>query len=75
MALAAGLGTSPLQQQLAGAVGLDERRVGVSSNSNGTQGGVNAIGKRLSDRIYVTHEHRLSTAANTLRISDQLSQR
>lgn len=73
MALAAGLGTSPLQQQLASAVGLDELRVGVSDDA--TQGGVVAIGKRVSDKIYVTSEQSLSTATNTLRISYQLSQR
>ncbi len=73
VALAAGLGTSPLQQQLAGAVGLDELRVGVSSD--GTQGGVIAVGKRISDRIYVSNERSLSTAANTLRITYQLSKR
>ena len=73
VALAAGLGTSPLQRQLAGAVGLDELRVGVADD--GSQGGVVAIGKRVSDKIYVTSEHSLSTATNTLRISYQLSQR
>ena len=73
VALAAGLGTSPLQQQLAGAVGLDELRVGVGSD--GTQGGVIAVGKRISDRIYVSNERSLSTAANTLRITYQLSKR
>jgi translocation and assembly module TamB len=73
VALAAGLGTSPLQRQLAGAVGLDELRLGVSSD--GTQGGVVAIGKQVSDKIYVSSEQSLSTATNTLRISYQLSRR
>lgn len=73
MALAAGLGTTQLQRQLAGAVGLDELRVGVSDDVS--QGGVVAIGKRVSDKIYVSSEHSLSTATNTLRISYQLSQR
>jgi translocation and assembly module TamB len=73
VALAAGLGTAPLQRQLAGAVGLDELRLGVSSD--GTQGGVVAIGKQVSDKIYVSSEQSLSTATNTLRISYQLSRR
>ncbi len=73
VALAAGLGTSPLQRQLAGAVGLDELRVGVGSEPE--QGGVVALGKRVSDKIYVSTEYSLSTATNTLRVSYQLARR
>lgn len=71
-ALAAGLGTLPLQKQLASAVGLDELgfRPGDAS-----QGGVLAVGKRLSDKVYVTHEYSINTATNTLRVSYQLSRR
>jgi translocation and assembly module TamB len=74
MALAAGLGTAPLQQQLARAVGLDEIRIAsTSSSSRGQQSSVVAVGKRVSDRIYLTYEHSLSAATNVLRISYQLT--
>jgi translocation and assembly module TamB len=72
MALAAGLGTAPLQQQLARAVGLDEIRFAPGS-SGSQQSGVVAVGKRLGDRIYLTYEHSLSAAANIVRISYQLT--
>jgi translocation and assembly module TamB len=32
-----------------------------------------AVGKRISDKVYVSHHHSVSTATNTLRISYQLS--
>ena len=72
MALAAGLGTAPLQQQLARAVGLDEIRF-APATSGGQTGGVVAVGKRLSDRVYLTYEHGLSAATDILRLSYQLS--
>jgi translocation and assembly module TamB len=72
MALAAGLGTAPLQQQLARAVGLDEIRIAPSS-SGGEQTGVVAIGKRISNRIYVTYEQSLSAATTIFRVSYQLT--
>ncbi len=71
VAMAAGLGTSPLQQQLARAVGVDE--ITYAPSTDGTQGGVVAVGKRLSDKVYVSTQYGLSTASNTLRISYQLS--
>jgi len=72
MALAAGLGTAPLQQQLARAVGLDEIRIAPSSGG-GEQTGVVAVGKRISDRIYVTYEQSLSAATTIFRVSYQLT--
>jgi len=42
-------------------------------NADGTEGGVVAVGKRISDKVYVSHHHSVSTASNTLRISYQLS--
>lgn len=72
-ALAAGLGTAPLQQQLARAVGVDELRVAPATD--GTEGGVVTVGKRISDRIYVSNERSLATATDTLRVSYQLSKR
>ena len=71
VAMAAGLGTMPLQQQLARAVGLDE--ISYMPSADGTDGGVVAVGKRISDKVYVSHHHSVSTASNTLRISYQLS--
>jgi translocation and assembly module TamB len=72
MALAAGLGTAPLQQQLARAVGLDEIRIAPSSGA-GEQSGMVAVGKRISDRIYVTYEQSLTAATNIFRVSYQLT--
>jgi translocation and assembly module TamB len=72
-ALAAGLGTTPFQQQLASAVGLDE--ISFIPGTGQTQGGVVAVGKQLSDRIYVTQEIGTSAAQNTLRVSYQLTRR
>jgi translocation and assembly module TamB len=72
LALTAGLGTTPLQQQLARAVGLDEIRL-ASAGTSAEQTGVVAVGKRIGDRIYVTYEQSLSTATNILRISYQLT--
>jgi len=72
MALAAGLGTAPLQQQLARAVGLDEIRI-ASTSSGGEQSNVVSVGKRVSDRIYLTYQYSLSAATNVLRISYQLT--
>jgi len=71
VAMAANLGTMPLQQQLARAVRLDE--ISYMPSSDGTDGGVVAVGKRISDKVYVSHHHSVSTATNTLRISYQLS--
>jgi translocation and assembly module TamB len=70
MALAAGLGTSPLQQQLARAVGLDE--ITFIPGSNGSQGVV-AIGKQISDKLYLTQEFSANAAGNTFRVSYQLT--
>lgn len=71
VAMAAGLGTMPLQQQLARAVGLDE--ISYLPATGGGDGGVVAVGKRISDKVYVSHHHSVSTATNTLRVSYQLS--
>ena len=74
LALAAGVGTAPLQRQLAQAVGLDEIRLAPSTRS-GTTSGVVTAGKRLGDRIYVTYERTLATAADVLRMTYQLTRR
>jgi translocation and assembly module TamB len=71
-AIAAGLGTLPLQQQVARAVGLDELRFTATGAS--TSGAV-ALGKRVSERIYVTLEQSLSEAGTRLLVSYQLSRR
>jgi translocation and assembly module TamB len=71
--MAAGLGTAPLQQQLARAVGVDQ--ITYAPSTDGAQGGVVAVSKRLSDKVYVSTQHSLSTATNTLRVSYQLSRR
>jgi translocation and assembly module TamB len=55
-------------------VGLDEIRIAPSSSSgSGEQGGMLAVGKRISDRIYVTYEQSLTTATNIFRVSYQLT--
>jgi translocation and assembly module TamB len=73
MAMAAGLGTSPLQQQLARAVGLDE--ITFIPGSSGSEGSVVAVGKQISDKIYLTQEFSTNAAANTFRVSYQLTRR
>ncbi len=73
VALAAGLGTSPLQQQLARSVGLDE--ITFMPGTRDSEGGVVAVGKQISDKIYVTQEIGLRAASNTLRVSYQLTRR
>jgi len=73
VALAAGLGTTPLQQQLTQIVGVDE--INFVPGAGQSQGGVVAVGKQISDKVYVTQEFGLSAAGNTLRVSYQLSRR
>jgi translocation and assembly module TamB len=72
MAFAAGVGTAPLQQQVARAIGLDEIRYTASA---GSSAGAVAVGKRINDRIYVTFEQNLSEAGNKLWVSYQLTRR
>jgi len=73
VALAAGLGTSPLQAQLARSVGLDE--ITFMPGTGDSEGGVVAVGKQISDKIYVTQEFGVRAASNTLRVSYQLTRR
>ncbi|MBK8018277.1 MAG: translocation/assembly module TamB domain-containing protein [Betaproteobacteria bacterium] len=73
VAMAAGLGTSPLQKQLARAVGLDEVRLASGTTSTGSATGVVAAGKRIGKRIYLTYERSLSTAEELFRVSYQLT--
>lgn len=74
VALAAGLGTAPFQQQLARAVGLDEVRLGSRAAAGSTDAsGVIAAGKRIGNRIYLTYEKSLSTAEDLVRVSYQLT--
>jgi len=72
-ALAAGLGTSPFQRQLAQAVGVDE--ISYVPGDGQSQDGVVAVGKQISDKVYVTQEFGLNAAGNTLRVSYQLTRR
>lgn len=73
VALAAGLGTSPLQRQLAKAIGLDEIRFAPTTSSTGQQSGLLTVGKRIGDRIYVAYQQSLTTAENVVRVSYKLS--
>jgi translocation and assembly module TamB len=72
MAFAAGVGTAPLQRQVARAVGLDEIRY---TAATGSSAGAVSLGKRINDRIYVTLEQNLSEAGNKLWVSYQLTRR
>jgi translocation and assembly module TamB len=73
VALAAGLGTTPFQQQLTQIVGVDE--INFIPGAGQSQDGVVAVGKQISDKVYVTQEIGLRAAGNTLRVSYQLSRR
>jgi translocation and assembly module TamB len=73
MALAAGLGTTPFQRQLAQAVGLDE--INFVPGDGQSQSGVVAVSKQISDKVYVTQEFGTTAAGNTLRVSYQLTRR
>ena len=74
-----GNGRIPLGTTLAQAVGLDDISVRSSSSSaaadaNGGVGNqVVAVGKRLSDRLYIVYEQGLSVANNALRIEFALT--
>jgi translocation and assembly module TamB len=74
MALAAQLGTAPINAQLAKAVGLDEIRV-APSTSGSTTGGVVSLGKRVADKVYVTYEYSVNKATSAIAINYQLSTR
>jgi len=71
-AMAATIGTGNFQGQVARAVGLDEIVI-LPGTDPTTEGGVVQIGKRISDRIYVVLEQRLSTAQNVVRVNYQLA--
>lgn len=73
VAMAAGLGTAPLQRQLAKAVGLDELRLGATTTATGQQSGLVTVGKRIGDRIYIAYEQTLTTAESVVRVSYQIS--
>jgi len=75
IALAAQIGTAPVNAQLAKAVGLDEIRVMPSTGTGSSTGGVVSLGKRLADKIYVTYEYSVSTASSAIMINYQLSER
>jgi translocation and assembly module TamB len=74
MALAAQLGTAPINAQLAKAVGLDEIRV-MPSTSGSTTGGVVSLGKKVADKVYVTYEYSVNKATSAIAINYQLSTR
>jgi translocation and assembly module TamB len=73
-ALATTIGTGSLQTRVANAVGLDEITVlpGAEQTAEGS-GGIVQVGKRVSDRIYVMLEQRLSTAENVFKVNYQLT--
>jgi len=75
MALAAQLGTAPINAQLAKAVGLDEIRVMPSASGGSTTGGAVALGKKVADKVYVTYEYSVNKATSAIAVNYQLSKR
>lgn len=81
----------PVQQQIANAVGLDEISVSsrTTSSTTGSTGGfsyrggesdsvttqVVTLGKRLSDKLYLSYEQGLADATQTVKLTYQLSRR
>jgi translocation and assembly module TamB len=53
-------------------VGLDEITVLPGTDASG-EGGIVQLGKRVSDRVYLILEQRLSTAENIFKVNYQLS--
>ncbi len=71
--LGGGSDSVPLTQKVANSLGLDELAVRSSSE---IESNVVAVGKRLSDKLLVTYEHGLGTAAeNLVRLDYALSRR
>jgi translocation and assembly module TamB len=71
-----GRGGKSITQQVAQSIGLDEISVAQRSSGAGTealQGQVVTVGKRLTDRLYVSFEQGLTIATNALRIEYVLS--
>jgi len=73
-------GRMPLGTTLAQSIGLDDIAVRGSgslaaggSGTTGASGQVIAVGKRLSDRLYIVYEQGLSVAQNALRIEYALT--
>jgi translocation and assembly module TamB len=71
-ALATTVGTGAFQARMARAVGLDEITVLPGTDASG-EGGIVQLGKRVSDRVYLILEQRLSTAENIFKVNYQLS--
>jgi translocation and assembly module TamB len=70
----------PLGTTLAQSIGLDDIAVrgsgslaAAGSGATGAGGQVIAVGKRLSDRLYIVYEQGLSVAQNALRIEYALT--
>jgi len=63
----------PLSRQIARSVGFDETTI--RGASGGAEGQVLAIGKRLSDQVYLEYEQGITTAANVVRLSLALTRR
>jgi translocation and assembly module TamB len=57
---------------VAQALGLDEISI-VPGTDAASAGGLIQVGKRLSDRIYVLLEQRLSTAGNAVKVNYQFA--
>ncbi len=75
-----GGGRMPIGTTLAQSIGLDDIAVrgsrsiaSTDSNAPGVSGQVLAVGKRLSDRLYIVYEQGLSVANNALRIEFALT--
>jgi translocation and assembly module TamB len=73
---------SSMQQQLAGAFGLDEISIRAGDSKTGTttgnstlSGAVVSLGKRISNKVYVGYEQGLSGTSSLVKISYILSQR
>lgn len=72
----AGRGGKPLAQQFAQSVGVDDISVvqrGSSTGDDLLSGQVMAVGKRITDRVYIAYEQGLDIATNALRIEYVLS--
>jgi translocation and assembly module TamB len=69
-----GSGRTPIGTSVARAVGLDDISIrAAAAESGGTGAQVVAVGKRLSDRLYVVFEQGLSVANNALKVEYALT--
>ena len=64
---------APLSRQIARSVGVDETTI--RGASGGAEGQVLAIGKRLSEQVYLEYEQGITAATNVVRLSLALTRR